>query len=229
MNAQLEPLLELYARRRSARGFHPTPLDADTLHALFEAAQRAPSWCNVQPWQVVVTEPPATAALTAALVDAATQRPAETGAEVAFPSAYPSPYRERRRACGGALYQAMGIARDDEAGRHRAWLRNYQAFDAPHVAIVSCDRRLGAYAYVDVGVWLGYLLVAAESLGVGTCPMASLASYPAVLRRHLPIEEDSVILFGLALGTADPSCAANACRTARESSKSAIQVVSRLR
>jgi nitroreductase len=211
--ALLDELRAAWADRRSIRAFRPEPIPRAELTALFEAAQRAPSWCNVQPWRVAITEPPATHALAAALVAAA--RSGFPQAEVPFPIDYPPPYREHRIACGKALYEAMGIAREDKAGRYDAWLRNYELFDAPHAAIVSCDRRLGPYAYVDVGVWLGYLLTAAAALGIDTCPMASVAAYPAVLRRALPIAETDAILFGLVLGRADPDAPANACRTTR--------------
>ena len=110
----------------------------------------------------------------------------------------------------------MGVAREDKAGRYDAWLRNYALFDAPHLAVVSCDRRLGPYAYVDVGVWLGFVLTAAAALGIDTCPMASIAAYPEPLRARLPIAETDVILFGLVLGHADDAAPANACRTTRE-------------
>jgi hypothetical protein len=110
----------------------------------------------------------------------------------------------------------MGVAKDDHAGRYAAWLRNYQLFDAPHIAIVACDRRLGPYAYVDVGVWLGYVLAAASEREVASCPMASVAAYPQVLRTHLPIAETDVILFALALGIADADAPSNRCHTARE-------------
>jgi nitroreductase len=110
----------------------------------------------------------------------------------------------------------MGVARDDKAGRYDAWLRNYAFFDAPHVAIVSCDRRLGPYVYVDVGVWLGFVLTAAQALGIASCPMASVAAYPEPLRALLHIPDDETILFGLALGRSDDAAAANQCRTTRE-------------
>jgi nitroreductase len=200
--------------RRSARAFRPDPLPRDTLVQLFAAAQRAPSWCNVQPWRVVVTEPPRTAELAEALLAAA--RSGLPQAEIPFPLDYPSPHKEHRVACGKALYQAMGVGRDDKQGRYEAWLRNYALFDAPHAAIVSCERRLGPYAYVDVGVWLGYVLTAAALLGIDTCPMASVAAYPAPLRGLLPIAETDVILFGIALGRADADAPANTCRTTRE-------------
>jgi hypothetical protein len=109
----------------------------------------------------------------------------------------------------------MGIARDNTAGRYDAWIRNYELFDAPHLAVVACDRRLGPYAYVDVGVWLGYLLTAAAAAGIATCPMASIAAYPATLRELLPIVETDVILFGLVLGHADEAVPANRTRTDR--------------
>jgi|SRR5689334_10163752 len=213
-SSPLTPLAAAWRERKSARAFGPEPLPRERLVELFAAAQHAPSWCNVQPWRVVVTEPPRTAELAEALLAAA--RTAIPHAEVPFPLDYPSPHKEHRVACGKALYQAMGIARDDKLGRYEAWLRNYALFDAPHAAVVSCDRRLGPYAYVDVGVWLGYVLSAAAVLGIDTCPMASVAAYPEPLRRLLPIAETDVILFGIALGRADESAPANACRTTRE-------------
>jgi len=204
----------LWTERRSIRAFRPEPVPRDTLERVFALAQHAPSWCNVQPWRVVVTEPPATGALAAELQAAA--RSGMPGAEVPFPLDYPSPYKEHRVACGVALYQAMGVARDDKAGRYDAWLRNYALFDAPHVAVVACDRRLGPYAYVDVGVWLGYVLTAAAALGIETCPMASVAAYPGPLRARLPIAETDTILFGIALGNSDAAAPANRARTSRE-------------
>jgi nitroreductase len=210
----LDDLEATWRVRRSTRAFRPEPLERDTITRMFAAAQTAPSWCNVQPWRAAVTMPPKTAALSAALVAAA--KSGFPRAEIPFPLDYPPPYKERRQACGVALYQAMGIARDDKARRYDAWLRNYELFDAPHVAVVACDRRLGPYAYVDVGVWLGFVLTAATVMGIATCPMASVAAYPEPLREHLPITETDVILFGLVFGRADGAAPANTCRTSRE-------------
>jgi nitroreductase len=222
--AELE---RVWAERRSIRAFRPEPLPRETIDAIFAAAQAAPSWCNVQPWRVVVTEPPLTGVLADEL-----QAAAKSGfpqAEVPFPIEYPSPYKELRQACGGALYRAMGIARDDKSGRYDAWLRNYALFDAPHVAVVACDRRLGPYAYVDVGVWLGYVLTAAAARGVDTCPMASVAAYPAALRARLAIADTDVILFGIVFGHAREEAPANQCRTTREPAAANVRVVGSVR
>lgn len=207
-------LLAALGERKSVRGFRPEPLAKAELAALFGAAQRAPSWCNVQPWRVWVTAPPVTGALTTALTHAA--KTAMPAPDVPFPPDYPEPYLAQRRACGFALYGAMGIARDDKARRYDAWLRNYVAFDAPHIAIVARDRRLGEYATLDVGVWLGVLVSTAALMGIDLCAMASLATYPAVLRAELGIPDELQVLFGIAIGREDPANPANACRTTRE-------------
>ncbi len=214
MDDTLEHLTRAWAERRSMRAYTPTPIDRDTLARLFTAAQTAPSWCNVQPWKVVVTSPPVTGELAVALQAAA--RSGFPHPETPYPREYVTPYKERRFACGAALYQAMGIAREDKASRYDAWLRNYALFDAPHLAVVSCDRSLGPYALVDIGVWLGYVLSAAALLGIDTCAMASVAGYPEILRPRLPIADSEVILFGLVLGHADAAAPANAARTTRE-------------
>lgn len=214
MTVTCDDLAQAWAARSSVRAFRPEPIERATLVEMFAAAQHAPSWCNIQPWRVVVTEPPRTGQLAAAMVAAA--KSGLPHAEVPFPLDYPTPYKERRVACGVALYQSMGIARDDKAARYDAWLRNYGFFDAPHMAVVACDKRLGPYVYIDVGVWLGYVLTAAAALGVDTCPMASVAAYPEPLRAQLPIGETDVVLFGIALGRADAAAPANRTRTTRE-------------
>jgi nitroreductase len=199
--------------RRSVRAFLPTPVAPDVLERVFATAQRAPSWCNIQPWRAVVTAPSITDRLREALQRAATSEPPTP--EAAWPLEYPEPYGTHRRDCGVALYRAMGIARDDLDARRAAWLRNYVCFDAPHVAIVSMDRRFGLYMALDVGCWLQTVLLAATAEGVATCAQAALAAYPEALRSVLSIPEGEQILFGISLGYEDVAAPANACRTTR--------------
>lgn len=210
----VDELEATWRARSSRRAYLPEPIDPATLTRVFELGQTAPSWCNVQPWRVVVTTPPRTQAIAAALQAAATAGMIKP--EIPFPLDYPDPYKQRRVDCGVTLYKAMNIARDDKASRYGAWLRNYALFDAPHVAIVACDRRLGPYAYLDVGVWLGYVLTACAAVGIDTCPMASIAAYPDTLRANLLIGDHEIILFGMVLGHADATSPTNRCRTTRE-------------
>lgn len=214
MTAELEALARVLAARKSVRAFLPTPVPRERLAAAFAAAQHAPSWCNTQPWRVVVTEPPKTDTVRAALVAAA--KSGLPSPNVPFPIDYPEPYLAHRRACGFALYGAMGIARDDKARRYDAWLRNYEVFDAPHLAVVAVDRRLGPYALIDIGVWLGQFLAAVTAEGLAACSMASIAAYPKVLREHLGFTDELDLLFGIALGFEDEASATNQFRTARD-------------
>lgn len=213
MTPDLETLSRVLGARKSVRAFLPSPIPRERLAAVFAAAQHAPSWCNTQPWRVVVTEPPKTDVVRDALVTAA--KSGLPSPDVPFPIDYPEPYLSHRRACGFALYGAMGIARDDKARRYDAWLRNYQVFDAPHLAVVAVDRRLGPYALIDIGVWLGQLLAAVTAEGLAACSMASIAAYPKVLREHLGFTAELDILFGIALGVEDDASPTNQFRTTR--------------
>ncbi len=200
--------------RRSVRAFRPEPIPDETLRRIFTDAQRAPSWCNIQPWRAWVASGETRDRLVSGLTQAATTigpHPDEP-----FPTEYPDPYGTHRKACGGALYQAMGVERGDGPGRQAAWMRNFVAFDAPHVAICGFDRRFGIYGALDVGCWLQSIMLAATSLGVATCAQASLVLYPSVAREVLGIGDDVRLVFGIGLGFEDETAAANRCRTTRE-------------
>ncbi|UJR78733.1 Nitroreductase NfnB [Sandaracinus amylolyticus] len=207
---QLDTALSL---RRSVRAFLPRDVPRETLASIFARAQQTPSWCNIQPWRVWLASGEARVRLVSGLVEAAKTRMPEP--DVAHPGEYPEPYGTHRRQCGKALYEAMGVARDDGVGRQGAWMRNFVAFDAPHVAIVGIDRRFGLYAALDVGCWLQSVLLLATSEGVSTCAQAALATYPDVARKELGVGDDVQILFGIAMGYEDEQAAANACRTTR--------------
>jgi nitroreductase len=200
--------------RRSVRAFLPRPVPEETLRSIFAAAQRAPSWCNIQPWRVWLASGERRDQLVNALVAAAQER--MPSPDVPFPAEYPEPYGTHRRQCGKALYEAMGVARDDGPGRHAAWMRNFMAFDAPHVAIVGMDRRFALYGALDLGCWLQSVMLLASEAGVATCAQASLALYPDVCRTLLGVTDDVQIVFGIGLGFEDPAAKANDCRTARE-------------
>lgn len=210
----MSAVAEIVLARRSTRAFLDREVPEDVLRRLFDRAQRAPSWCNIQPWRVWVASGDLRRELTTALV--AASRSDGPTPDVPFPYDYPEPYSTHRRACGRALYQAMGVERDDKDGRHAAWIRNFVAFDAPHIAMVGIDRRFDIYGALDVGCWLQTLMLLATDEGIASCAQASLSLYPAIPRRLLGISDDVKILFGIGLGYEDPEAKANACRTTRE-------------
>jgi nitroreductase len=177
--------------RRSVRAFLPRPVPEETLRSIFAAAQRAPSWCNIQPWRVWLASGERRDQLVDALVAAAGER--MPSPDVPFPAEYPEPYGTHRRQCG-----------------------NFMAFDAPHVAIVGMDRRFALYGALDLGCWLQSVMLLASEAGVSTCAQASLALYPDLCRTLLGVTDDVQIVFGIGLGFEDPAAKANDCRTSRE-------------
>ncbi len=199
--------------RRSVRGFLPDPVPESTLRRVFQLAQVAPSNCNVQPWRVYVASGSSRDRIRAALVEVAGQpgRPDfDRGAD------FKDEYRRHQVECAVALYKELGIERRDVEGRKRAFMRNYELFDAPHVAFVGMHKSFGSSVVVDVGIYLGHLMLALTAHGIASCPMGSLRSYPDVVRRELQVPEDIGILVGVCFGYENPAEAANRTRTTRE-------------
>ncbi len=201
------------AQRHSVRGFQQREVARDVLERIFTAAQLAPSWCNIQPWRVVVTGGAQTKSVGDAIRGAA--EGGSISADFPWPSAYPEPYGRHRKECGVALYTALGVARDDLEGRKDAWLRNFNGFGAPHIALVGVDERMMPYAAIDLGCWLQSVLLAATAEGLGTCAQAALATQAEAVRPLLQWDENVGLIFGIALGYEDESAPANDARTTR--------------
>lgn len=199
--------------RRAVRGYRPVPVPDDVIRACLELAQRAPSNCNVQPWRVFLASGAARDRLrdrlTAAVKAGEPERPEHPI------DSFPGEYRPLQIACAVSMYGAMGIERGDKAGRFRAHLRNFELFDAPHLAIVCMAKHFGIGVALDVGMYVQTLMLALWSRGVASCPMASMRLYPDIVHRELGIPDDLEILCGLAFGYEDPSVPVNASRQDR--------------
>jgi nitroreductase len=200
--------------RHSARGFLPKSLPREVIHEVLTLAQHAPSNCNVQPWRVYIASGSTIERLRAALVEAVTSRQPQV---MAAPiDEFFGTYREKQIACAVELYGKMGIARGDREGRFNANLRNFQFFDAPHVAYVCMSKRFGIGVALDVGMYVQTLMLAMHSRGIGSCAQASLRAYPQLVAEHLGIPDDEQILCGLSFGYEDPDVPANQTRQPRD-------------
>ncbi|WP_458689837.1 nitroreductase [Nocardia tengchongensis] len=214
MSDRYATLESLLADRYTCRAFRPDPIPRADIESILRLAQRTPSWCNTQPWQLAITDDPAaTERFRKALLDYIDGAPITT--DIPFPAGYDGVYRDRRRECGGALYTAVGVERGDHAGSMRQMLRNYELFDAPHVAILTTQADLGTYGAVDCGLYLTSFLLAAQSLGVATAPQAALATYSGFLREYFDLPANRQVLAGVSFGYPDTSHAANSFRTTR--------------
>jgi nitroreductase len=133
-----------------------------------------------------------------------------------YPAQWEEPYKSRRKASGLALYAALKISKDDTFARLKAWNNNYRFFGAPVGLLFFVDRALSQGAWVDMGMFIENVMLAARAHGLDTCPQASMAEYPEIVRRILNVPESHALICGMALGYADTSAAANSYRTERE-------------
>ena len=177
---ELDKFGRLLQRRYSCRGFLARPVARATIERVLEAAQRTPSWCNAQPWQVHIASGAATERLRAALRAHVPSNKAEP--EWSFPREYRGVYLARRRECGFQLYDAVGIARGDREASARQGMENYSLFGAPHVLIVTTEEALGVYGVLDCGAWVNNFMLAAAAAGVACIAQAALATHPTPLR-----------------------------------------------
>jgi nitroreductase len=205
---------EAIRARRSVRGFLAREAPEALIREAFELAQWAPSNCNVQPWSAHVVSGAVLADLKRELVAAAeagTPITPDYSAEYAFTGVY----RERQIDAARQLYAAMGVARGDQEGRKRAFLRNFVAFDAPHVAFVFMNEAFGVREAADVGMYGQTLILALAARGLATCPQGALSLYPDIVRRRLGVGTHEKLLFGIGFGYEDGEVPANAARVGR--------------
>lgn len=208
-----DALSDILENRWTCRQFLPDQVSEQDIERLLALAQRTPSWCNTQPWQVVVTSGEETARFKKAIAEHLLVHPQAPDLE--FPSAYTGDYQARRRECGFQLYDSVGIAKDDGEQRLKQMLRNFELFDAPHVAIVTTEADLGVYGAVDCGLWVNTFLLGAQALGLGAAPQAALAGYSRFVRDHFGIPDNRQVVLGISFGYADTEHPINQFRTSR--------------
>jgi nitroreductase len=201
--------------RRSVRGFVPDRrVPQNVIREALELAQRAPSNCNVQPWRLFIASGFGCDRLRGALRQAVTAGVAPAPDDPA--DEFPGFYRRLQVDCAVALYKEMGIERHDQPGRLRALARNFEFFDAPHVAIVCMEKHFKLGVALDVGMYVQTLMLALWARGVASCAQASLRMYPVIIRRELGIPESLRIMCGVSFGYEDISVPANRSRQRRE-------------
>lgn len=215
-NAML-PTDEAIATRRSVRAFRPDPVPRETVERLLRLASRSPSGTNIQPWKVHVVAGERRLALSRAIQDAidADGYEAHQREWNYYPERWREPYLARRRKIGWDMYALVGVAKGDFEGTERQRRRNFDFFDAPVGLIFTLDEDLEIGSWLDLGIFIGVLGVAARGEGLDTCPQAAFADFHAVIRRELDIPDDEVVICGMALGYADTEAPVNRLVTER--------------
>jgi len=202
--------------RRSVRGFRPEPVPRELLLDILRVASRSPSGTNLQPWKVHVCTGARKEALSERLV-AAHDAGGEGHEEEypIYPAEWREPYLSRRRGLGLGLYSLLGIGRDDKAARHAHFARNYRFFGAPVALFFTMDRDMEQGSWLDMGMFMQSVMLAARAHGLETCPQQAFVRYHRIVCEVLEIPPGERMLCGMALGYPDETEPANRLHTER--------------
>lgn len=210
---------EAITSRRSIRAYLPTPVPRETLERILEVAARAPSGTNTQPWRVHVLTGEAKERLSRrirAAFDDPAERERHTEEYAYYPTQWVSPFVDRRRKVGWDLYALLGIGRADKARMHEQHARNYAFFDAPVGLMFTIDRVLRQGSWLDYGMFIQNVMVAARARGLDTCPQAAFTQFHRIVADELQLPANEMLVCGMSLGHADPAAVENSLVTERE-------------
>jgi nitroreductase len=205
--------------RRSLRSFLPTPVARSTIEDILAVASRSPSGTNTQPWKVYVLTGAAKTQLSRKIVaayDDPAQRDTHTEEYAYYPTEWKSPFIDRRRKVGWDLYSLLGIAKGDKARMHAQHRRNYEFFGAPVGLIFMIDRIMQQGSWLDYGMFLQSIMVAARARGLDTCPQAAFMQFHRIITAHLGAPDNEQLVCGMSLGYADPDAIENQLITHRD-------------
>ena len=205
--------------RHSVRAFLPTPVERSTIEQILAVAARSPSGTNTQPWKVHVLTGASKSALSAkirAVHDDPQAAASHTEEYAYYPTEWISPYIDRRRRVGWDLYGLLGIGKTDKARMHAQHGRNYDFFDAPVGLIFTINRVMQQGSWLDYGMFLQSVMVAAQARGLGTCPQAAFTPFHRIISAELGLAATDMVVCGMSLGHPDPAAVENSLVTQRE-------------
>jgi nitroreductase len=180
------------------------------LRDIVELGRHAPSGSNIQPWRVHVLTGAALKRVGSAIRQAfLSDEPGHKRDYDYYTDPVFEPYLARRRACGWGLYGTLGIGKGDHEKSKAFRASNNVFFGAPAGLVFTIDRKLEKGSWLDYGMFLQTIMLAARARGLHTCAEASIASYPDVVRRELGLGQEWVVVCGMAMGYADAAAVVN--------------------
>ena len=206
----LDNILE---RRYSCRSFLETPVEQKTIKEILRISQKIPSWCNAQPWEVTICSGSAIKTLSKNLLHESSKN--QIHSDLPFPLEYEGIYRERRKECGLQLYESVGIKKGEAEKALIQMNENFKFFGAPHAAIITSERSLGAYGAIDCGAFVSAFTLAASSMNISTIPQAAIASLSNVVRKTLNISNKKDIICAISFCYENDKHPINKFRTSR--------------
>lgn len=206
--------VDAIVRRRSVRQFLSTPVPEALVLEILNIASRAPSGTNIQPWTVHVVTGNARERVSLAVSEQALT--GKRCPEYAYlPEQMVEPHISRRRKLGYELYRLYGIERNDMEGRKWAEIRNFNFFGAPVGMFFVMDRYLTQGSWLDCGMFMQNVMIAAQDFGLETCPQQAWCDYGEIVHASLHIPPSQIIVSGMAMGYVDESASVNLLKSER--------------
>jgi len=204
-------VLSAMRNRKSARAFTAEPVTRAEIEEIVICAGLAPSAINVQPWEYVVVYGDEKNRLARRLLKIHSERKVTCGPGTSSP--LPDKFAKRSRLASKAmkpLVEKPGLPmnRFVEEG-------SCTFYGAPVAIIVTIDRIFPKVRYLDVGLSISYLLLAAEAKGLSTCPVGLVTAYGDEIADALGIPQEKEVLLVVALGHADDAAPVNDIKTDR--------------
>lgn len=212
-------IVDALKQRKSTRAFLNKAVSQEKITRILEAARHAPSGTNAQPWQVAIVTGNKKDELTKAMTASFQKEGIGTMDYQYYPTTWREPYKKRRVTCGAQLYSALKIERRDKAKRLEQWIANYRAFDAPVILFFFLDPLMQKGSFLDYGMFIQSIMLAALEEGLATCAQAALGQFPQLIKESLGYSQDTILLCGMALGYEDEDAPVNNYRTTREDVK----------
>ena len=204
-------------QRKSVRAFLDKDVDPAIISKLLASAAHAPSGTNMQPWRVAVVSGQAKQRLQDQIMESFRKGTGGNADYRYYPYEWVNPHKTHRLNCAREMYRALSIQRKDKEGRLEQWAANYRAFDALVMLLFFMDKTMQTGSFLDYGMFLQSFMLAAVEEGLATCPQASLADYPEIIKTVLGYPQDNILICGMALGYEDPDAPINSYRLPRDS------------
>lgn len=203
---------QLMKQRKSARNYLEKPVLRADIEDLIRCAGMAPSAINLQPWEYVVTYGEEKDRLIRRLKKVHAMKNVSCGPGTSEP--LPEKFSNRSRKALKVMnpqIEKLNIPFNQfiEEG-------SCSFYGAPVAIIVVMDKIFPKLRYLDVGLSVSYLLLAAEQKGLSTCPIGLITEYGNDIKDVLNISAEKEVLLAISLGYADEIAPENNFKPDRE-------------
>ena len=197
---------EAVLSRRSIRAFTSQPINNKVIKNLLALAARSPSGGNLQPWKIYVIN---NQSMKKFIEFQDNWDQPETPGYAIYPSGLTEPYRTSRYQLGEAMYELLGIPREDKDARLQQVLRNFEFFGAPAALFCFVDKQMGPPQWSDLGMFLQTFMLLAQEAGIDTCAQEAWAMKNDSVSEFVGSDKNDILFCGLALGYKDEDAVIN--------------------